>query len=412
MLGRWLFVGLLWIGWMASPLSGATVSAPILYHGFERLSFPVGADQLIYPGCRFSIVRGDSAIGSGEIEVSRPGISISAPVAGLDSLMIDPTVTAVIDCFEIDSTAQVRIGHLAPHRSDWMVILPESPPGSVRVATVAYRNQLEMLYDYQAGRLDGIITDYAPRLESVLSLTSVALAPWVISLVPNPASREMQDGILTTSLFYRFNPANLPLMTDSDSSRAWFVLFGDLADTARPYPYDAEKGRQLLRAMRSRPDRLKIRIEDKTLERPAAFFADILSRDRLKTEIGLLAPDADLSLLAIPLETTSDTVSLRYLINLLASDTTAGRPINEAIAQAGFHLEAASRQPNDLLRGASLRSAARKLTEDVGVFPLFRPGLFFTHRPTLTSVSRTESGRIDLSRLIVLTPPAYLVDQR
>ena len=409
---RGFIAGLLCGVWLNGVAAGSTITAPILYRNFDRVSFPYGTDVHIYSGCRFAIVEGDSTVVSGEIEISRPGISISRPITALDSLVLDSGMVAVIDRFEVDSAARVRIGLMAYLPVERVMTVAGADSRFAVVEAVPYQNQLKMLYDYEAGRLDGFVTDYAPRLEGVASECLSSAAAWVVALAPNPASALVQDGMVTTSLFYRFDPVSLPLITDGDSAVAWFALTDDSTQNVRRFPFDPETGRRLLRNLRSLPHQLVLGVENESLTRPAAFFADVLARDRITTKIADTFHGADLKLVSIPLEAADDTVSLRYLIEYLAADTTAGMPINEAIAQAASHLAAASRQPDSSLRAAALQRAVRKLIDDGGVFPLFRPGLFLTYRSTIGGISVDPNSRFDLTHISVLIPPPYLRDRR
>jgi hypothetical protein len=344
------------------------------------------------------------------IEFSLPGISISAQSVFFDSLIPDSTVQVAIDCFEYDSTAKVHIGHLAYLTPSLLLRLPDTMQATT-VEAVAYENQLKMLYDFQAGRLEAVITDYAPRLDGVRSRTLATVAPWVITLAPNPASRLAQDGILTTSLFYRFDPASLALITDGDSARPWYGFSADSGKSRRVYPFNPDTGRKLLRNLAAQQKHLTFQIENKSQARPAGYFADILSRDRLSTQISEDSQGPDLQLLTVPLECGDDTLALQWLLARLASDTVAGFSINETIAQAAFHVAAAGRQPDSSLRAASLQRASSKLIEDAGVFPLYRPGLFLTHRSTVIDIGVTPVGKFDLSAVQVLIPPPYLREQ-
>lgn len=411
MTARTLLLCLCCVGGLMPSVSAVTVECRTQPARFGRMVFDRGTEALVFPGCRFVVVKDESVIADGTIELSVRGYAISAADPALDSLSIDSTVFAQIDCFMVDTSAVLRIGCLEQLNPSELFSGLSLDSGKLRSAITTYQSQFSLLSDFQAGKLDAIITDYAPRLDGVTYGIVSSPAPWVVALAPRPSSARAQDGVITTSLFYRFDPASLPLIADGDSATAWNTLDAG-SSGRRPYPFNPETGRRLWRTRGGRDQALSIGCASASLLRTAEFFADVLSRDRVTMSVvSSLESKTDLQLLAIPLFATGDTVSLRTVIDALAGDTLPGMAINETIAQAAFHLAAAEVQPDSVLRDAAVRRARAKLTEDAGVFPLYRPRLFFTHRTTVIGVGTDSSGRFDLAGAQVLLAPPYLEGQ-
>ena len=76
--------------------------------------------------------------------------------------------------------------------------------------------------------------------------------------------------------------------------------------------------------------------EDISLEPAALFFTDILSRDRLRTEMKVGDVEGNCHVIFVPIEDDSLAACLRSIHNRLASDTVRGKDVNEAYALLKF----------------------------------------------------------------------------
>lgn len=391
----------------------------ILKQAYQRLYFNAGTDVRIYPGCRFSVLVNDSIELTGVIEYSHPGIAISETLELPIGIPLPDSGVANIDLFGMDMFSEIRFGYLDSNVARYAVELPypdtswyirsDRLPNPVSLRR--YDSQLEMLFDFEAGKIDGIFTDYDPKLQGVPTVHLSAPAPWVVALLPNPASPRSRSGYVTTSLFYRFDPASIALFFDGDSAEAYHALTPTTNGASRPYPFDPATGRRLIRELPASTTSIRIAVDYPSLSGTAAYFADILSRDRLKTSLTTevtVDSCADVLITTLPHSETQPLLTLDSAVARLKRMLPGGSQITNNIEQAAFHLQAAHDQPDSLLRQAALHRVVQKLQQDIGVFALFRPRIYFTCQPTIVGIERQESPPFDLRRLLLLEPPPYL----
>jgi hypothetical protein len=155
-----------------------------------------------------------------------------------------------------------------------------------------------------------------------------------------------------------------------------------------------------------------ISTSDRALDRCARYFADILSRDRIRTELVADSADADIRLAFVEYDITQPEVGLKHIIESLASDTVAGDIINKSLDLAAVYLQSALTADHPKKKVHYLDKTERVLKEDLGVFPLFRPQLIFTAARSLKGYEFDDKGCLDLTEIIKLILPQPAGDEK
>ncbi len=375
----------------------------IQYH-LDRLYFGHGLEAGVYRNCRFAIAKGDKAVYFGCVESSHQGVSYSYPTGGFfDTLAVD-SVTVLIEPVEIDTATNIVLGDV-----NALLISPEqSPtdPEDTRVLLKHYASRFEMISDFESGVIDGCFSFHRYRpLNSSIRLDSTP-APYFVALLPNPGRPCNEQGFLITSLYYRFDQAQLTLLFEGDNARPFNCLTYHADDCLRHYRYDPEAGRTLLAQLKPRPDTVAIGGPHRQLSKVTGYFGDVLARNQIKVRQVLDTGSADIFCAVIPLKQGDALHSLDHIYGLLVRDTIAGGNMNQQLAIIGDHLAAARETTDPDLREHYCRLAESGLRDDIGVYPLFRPMVYFAHREELSRFSFDPTGLPDFSQLIRIHVPA------
>jgi len=389
----------------------APVSCDVLQYKLNRLYFSAGEECLIYPNAPFVITAESDpdALVSGTIEKSWAGISMSYPLDSLAVGALPDDAIAYIEPAALDSTSSIIIGTDIPG----LRLFTEDTAGT-RLIVRRYDHHGAMDNDLKAGQLDGCLSfDKPAGLPERVAISEYTL-PYVATLIPNVGRACNTRGQLTTSLYYRFDHDRAPLYFEGQTiPQMCFRLPPDSSApesqfTVRPYPLDSERGRRLLENL-SRPlSKIRLYAGSSDLNRLAHYFGDILARDRFAVEITDNKRAADLYLEFLPISSTVPSVTVYAVQHQMTIDSAAGSAAAESVKiSAGLaELIKSARREEDYY--AYLDRMSLSLITDLGVFPLFRPAVYFAADRTLLDVRVGGDGFLDVShafKVILPRPP-------
>jgi hypothetical protein len=202
------------------------------------------------------------------------------------------------------------------------------------------------------------------------------------------------------------NESKFAVMFDGDAVLPFNCLYECDKTCLRAYPYDPERGRELLRHVSRRGRSVSIRPTNEELQKAAVFLSDVLSRDRIRTRIVGAGNEADCYLAFVPISCDSAGVTLRLLNQFLARDTADGNSINQTIAVIGKYIELGRMAAADSSRDHYFDLAQKSLLEDVSLFPIFRPTVYFTAHKHIKGYSFAPDGYFVADSLMRLVLPA------
>jgi hypothetical protein len=385
-------------------LSAEPVRTPIASYRLDRLYFDLGEESQIYRHAPFTVLNGSDTAYSGLIAHAWDGVAVSEPTGGIFDTLDWRDWEAVIETAECDSGSTIVVGT----DIEDLTLLADSM-NSGRVELEVIRHHEDLVDDFHLGVLDAIISfrDISPKPEDIVTIAHPL--PYVVALVPNIGRECNYQGQLTTSLYYRFDTDHLEISFDGDrvqmarnfQSRAASDDEGPL----RLYPYDPERGRGLFEAMLNRPERLSIYSGSSSLDGVAHYFADLISRDRCKVDLIDNQYNADLRVEYLPLSQSLPSVTVYALYYHLITDSLANTLASEQVRRIAAELQYVESPELPAVYYRHLNNAGRIMMEDLGVFPLFRPTIFFHHHKYVQNVAFSRDGQIDLSGAILVHMP-------
>ena len=408
---------------LVSACGGAALQSRILQYRLDRLYFAAGKEENVFAGSPFVIVCSGDSVYEGCIRQSFIGASYS-DTTGLffDTLLID-SCYAVIDAADIDSLSPIKLGaiafeplamltdYLGTIRASILGILERNNPITV---TTVHGNEvtisphapfIDMIVSLQFGEIDGFFSykSYASQIED--SRVVDAPAPFFVALIPNLSRRVNRGGLITTSLYYRFGGSRLKVVFEGDKVHPMNCLHVASGNCHRPYPYDPEQGRGLLDHHPQRLRVLRIGVMNKSLERLALYFADVLSRDRIEVELVRSLEDADIYLAFIPIDNQNPVMALYYIRDKFLRTELSSLSLEEVLSIINSNLDLAQGVVDSDRRAYYCRLAEQSLIYDLGVFPLFRPRVFFHASESLKNYRFDANGFLDLEALTKLKLP-------
>ena len=377
------------------------LESSILQYQMDRFYFPAGVESLIYKDCRFIIFDESDTVHTGYIEASYLGVSYSYPADSLnDSLEIND-YKVFIQPVSVDSLSSIKIGYTSINQ-----ITPgDSFEIDDRINYYRYDNNFEMILDFESGMLDAFysFSQYQTNLENTYTISFPA--PFYIAIVPNPSSLINSNGVLTTSLYYRYDPNLMPILFNGDNCQSINCLSWHENRCERYYPYDPYRGQMLLKQYRPLPKRITIGITDQSWDKTAEYYADILSRDRIRTVIENKIDNSDFHMTTVPLNEKDRISSLTFIHSLLCSDTVEGYDINETINIIGDYITSAQNTSDTLINKHYFNLAETALWDEIGVFPLYQPTIFFTAHRNVAGNTFDDDGFIDQNKLYKIILP-------
>ena len=393
------------------------IECDVLQYKLGRLYFPHGQEEMVFEHSPFTIYKGDDSICSGMIGFSGDGVSYSEPLGyELDNDKIE-SLHAEIATAEIDSTSTIRIGFELPGGENCGPVGSEktfdelNPP--LRAITKNgnplelhfYNSFLEMTFGLEAHKIDGFISfnEYKPSDEDIITVAYPAeFFAVLFPIVSHPVN---DRGVLSTSMYYRFNPLQSSSFFSGDGVRPFNSLYLKDAPTGRFYDYDPEKGRDLLKALKKKPKEISIAVSEPTLIKTANYFVDILNRDRIKCRFEKDRDNYhDIYLDLVPLSEDDPAGSLRYIVRVLSADTLSGEPVNTVIRIIDNYIKQGDKISDVAKAAYYYDRAERSLIDDLGVFPLFRPIVYMTSYRYLSNFNYDMyiSDRLDEVTRIVM----------
>jgi len=407
----------------ASVVAGGTLQTRILQYSQDRLYFASGTEAHIYPHSRFIIMCGNDSIYEGCINKSFLGVSYSYPALGFfDSLPLD-SCCAKIESAEVDRSSIIRIGlsGIEPHLWQRMMIdtsnpgssfpNPFSPGDSIRsggssASISSYPDYIDLVFKMQLGELDGFVSFVNHGQEMPGDIVIDAQAPFIVVMIPNLSRDVNRGGQLAVSLYYRFNEDRLPLLFRGDNATPIHSFCPSASAGVRPYPFSTRQGRELLEQHQNRPRQVHLGVWRESLEKPALFFADVLSRDRVEVKLVDRFEDADVCFALIEFDEQNDLLTLRRINDLLRSVPTEFIFQQEVLDSVGVCIATAAGETDSTQRTKFLLRADQYLMHDLGVLPLFRPRVYFHGSKLLTDFRFSAGGRFVLNDLTKLKLPS------
>jgi len=391
----------------SSNATAGELTCRILQFQHNRFYFNVGEDKNIFRGNRFVVYYGADSLLSGLIDQSFLGISYSEPLRVSPAQPDFDSLTVTMETADIDSTSTILLGSL--NIDPVSLLTGDSVPvhrtdAGNPIDIAIWRDSYQVIDHFEYGQSDGVFSlSRLPWINTKVQSYSTP-APFIAAIVPNLSSQLNRDGYLTTSLYYRFGPSSLGHLFDGEQPELFNSFYLDDSTAVRAYPYDRARGRQLLETM-GRPTTIRVSYLNRCLEPLADYFADILSRDKVHIEIEYGNPDADVLLELLPFRGNESVATLTYLRDQLKQMKSPSKAQAEALAILSNYVDAA--RDTDSLRTRRYYSdlADRSFKRDLGVYPLFRPKLFFISRDRLRDFSFAPNGLPRLDNIDIVDLP-------
>ncbi|MFH2035817.1 MAG: hypothetical protein ABIJ45_05385 [Candidatus Zixiibacteriota bacterium] len=381
---------------------GGDIEAEILQYKLGRFYFGPGTEADIYENCPFIIYSGADSIGTGRIEKSFPGISFSYPDrVNYDTLLFD-SIHILISPAEIDSLAIINIGILdGTEISDF---LTSSPPSLTiygnRINIIKYNSFFEMTLALESGKID-IIASYKNFNSRSSDLEYISKpADYFAAMIPNVESNLNIKGILTNSLYYRYNPELFSIYYDGDKILSYNRLIPIDSTTDRFIEYNPAKGKNLLRSLTNFNGEIDIAPSCPALKKLSDYFEDILARDKISIKPG----SEDIILAFIPIERNNPGAGLDSIFNIMLRAAPLNGEVETNLALIENYIDNGN-QTIDTARSLYYYGLAEKsLIEEFGVFPLYRPMIYFAFSSNLKNQPNNPEETFDLETLKVIKP--------
>lgn len=416
-LGKTILLATVMVFWLGESVFSRAVECEILQFKLDRFYFAAGTELDVFEGNSFEIMLNDSLVYEGLIESAILGVCFSQPTGLTFDTTFFGSCHALLDLPDIDSITPIELSFLNMNPAN---ILPQSLEGddsaldvvSDSVQRSLYGNQIVSqrieendLY-YISSKPHGLFsfTPASPTLHQGGTRLSTP-APFFAALIPNLSSTANQGGLLTTSLYYRFSDSNLGRIFSGDSTESFHCGFPSDSGCPRPYPYHPPTGRALLSNYDQRPTSIRMGVADPALKKLADYFADVLSRDRIRVQFVANPNEADLWLGFISISYSEPESSLREMMEIATGDRRAMRQMSESIDLVAQRIASASGSESSQASYYFCELADRAMKEDLGIFTLFRPRLYLSTDRMLKDASFDSTGYFHPEELMLLTLP-------
>lgn len=386
------------------PVFGEELEVQLVQVRHRRLYFDRGEEDRILRYSRFVAMHNGELVFEGCIEASLLGISYSYPISvDADSLLSD-SLTYLLNPAPIDSVTTIRVGYCGPIDLLTGGLSPEQTIYN-ELNYREYDSDFEMNLDFEAGRLD-VVLAYRDLRPTISSRTMVGTeAPFYVALVPNVSRPQRDRGLITASMYYRFDPERMSLVFAGHDAQPFNCLTIKKQACLRPYPYDPEQGRLLLKQLRPRPKTLSLGTSHDVFKAALYYYADILSRERIRITVDSDWSSADIRLLPVPLVQGDALTSLEFLQRLLTKETTPENDVSETLQIIGDYLSSARLTRDSTVATYYGRLAETSLRDDLGILPLYRPTVYVTTRESIIDLRTDGSGVICIEDLVKIIPP-------
>lgn len=360
------------------------VQCRVLQFKLNRLYFDVGEESLVFAGHRAVVMKKKDTLWSGAIEKAYEGMSISEK---LDMPINLKSISAHVQAATVDSHAVIRIGTTLSRSA--LAMLSVGKLDSISTVTHGlvdsiiienYDDPQSMEIDFEEGKLDGILTYRADGPVSAGTRVESAWAPYMAAIVPYGRS------------IYRGLPVTQPLMTlfDTTVARGQFdgtdIRFeSTLVALNMPSSWPAfnpAKGRMMLRPTVERGLPLKIFAPDPELRKIAGYFADLLAREQVKSDLVNRLEGCDFSLKIIPAGQHRDS-TLRALLGLLGPSNIGDSKIAGDIDDLWRALRFFEWKVDADQTVWEWPDAEIILTNELSSYSLFRPRIYFVSHQSI-----------------------------
>ncbi len=408
-----ILVMVLFAGSLAAGEAPEAVPCEVLQYKDGRLYFSAGEEAHVYRYAGYVVV--DTAetdtVLAGYIEHSWLGISASFPIDSGEISDMTERLSVSIEPAAIDSSSPIIIGTDIPDLRLFTDNLLSS-----RLHNRSYNHHTAMAQDLRAGVLDGCVSFKEPgSVNDGIVVTDYAL-PYVAMLVPNLGRSLNWRGHLATSLYYRFDHDRSGLYFEGRTiPQMCLWMTSDPVVTAthhlmrtRAYPLDPERGRQLIDNLPRSSEKIRLYVGSPDLQRLAHYFGDILARDRFPVELTGTRQTADLYLEFVRMNARIPSTAVYAVQHKLVSDTVAGAPTNEAVRISAGLADLIESADSEQDYYSYLDRMSRIQVADIGVFPLFRPKVYFSSGRTIQGVRIDEDGFLNFTeayKVILPSPP-------
>jgi hypothetical protein len=404
-----------------------TLECEILQYKSGRLYFPLGVDDNVYSGCFFTIFDGSDSVGCGYIENSLASVSESEPM----TIEIDSTHPAKyvikIDAAEIETDRPVNIGIQTKDYVQQFVPFLESRLdsrgarfahlvsniGDRETQFISYASLNDIIRAYENKEIDGFIT-YKDNSEFAGSSNTFSYqAPWYVALIPNFENNTANHSTLTTALYYFFNHDLFNIYFEGDNITPYNCHYHHAENCERYYGYNPVKGKRLMSIVGNRRIRVDGEGRPARLGSTIRYFRDIVSRNSSQDkESGIITASVEF----IPIYTKSPfgidysaTGSAEYIVRFIANHfkdaIDRNRSLKESVELIRGYIELYKKSDNKDRQDKYINEINRGLIEDLGIFPLFRPTVYFTFNENIKGVGLTDEGYLDLDRLKLIKMP-------
>jgi len=413
---RILFISLMLLTCCAGLAAAADVHCDILQYKLDRLYFPIGTEENVYASNRFTVYIAGDSIYTGVIESSQLGISYSRVTDYFfDTISID-SCWVLIEAADIDSTSFIVIGLPGnfPSISNAYGYPPMLPDNMAELKfrsflwwsqngnllfSKHYESEIDMILDFEAGFIDGFFSHTKSSTAKPDTRTISSYSPFFAAIIPNISRDINKNDLLTKSLYYRFDKSRLSLYFDGDNVRAYDCFYPIDKFCSSESEYNWQAGENMLSQLDKYPKEIKIYVDSKRLDKLARYYADVLSRDRIKTETTDNRKKADIFLTFVPTLYEQPDSSLYYIYNFLTNDSIVGDHTNETIEMIGEYLAFSRRTISQEAKEYYITLVLDRLKNDIGVFPLFQPTIYFTAEKHLRGFGFDPDGRFNFGAL-------------
>ncbi len=393
----------------------AELRCNILQYKTDRFYFPHGEEDNVFPGCEFTIYnREDSIYYAGYIENSHPGISYSYPTSVKFDTVVLADLVGRISTALIDSQSVITLGILSDNKIEdfFNVSMFEDRHkiGDSSYCTDAgnsinfrsFSSFFAMTLAFEQGEIDGFASYKKPAVQSRKAEIISTPAMYFAAMVPNVSSSFNEKGVLSTSLYYRFNPKLFAYYYKGDDLHPFNRLYLREELPERLYDYNPAKGKSLLSVLDMTGRSVKIHFSHPHLKTIAEYFVDILSRDRVNASVD----SADLYMTYIPLDSLNPGESLDSIHTILLQDAAIGGRAEMDLDIVENYIELGMNSDNHDSRMRYFKKAEQDLMESFGVLPLYRPTHFFAFGNHIKNAWFDADSRIDLLNLKYIILPS------
>jgi len=384
------------------------IPAEIIQYKLDRIYFSEATESNIYENCDFILFSRQDSIGSGKIEKSFPGLSFSHKnCVNYDTVSID-SIRVIIRQAEIDSQSVINIGLLeGTELYDFSSSpIPKSTQHGNPINVIKFTSFFEMTLALESGKID-LIASYKSFRSQTDDFSYFSIkADYFAAMIPNVESNLNAKGILTNSLYYRYNQKLFSIYYDGNDIHSYYNLFPNNSSVPRHLDYDPSKGKSLLRSLTDFNNQIDIAPSRKSLIKLSDYFEDILARDK----INITNATDDIILAYIPINSENPGAGLDSIFNIMLRAAPLNGDVEENLAIVENYIDNGHRAIDSAQSRSYYSKAEKSLIEDFGVFPIYRPVIYFAVSPKIKTPDYDKNAGFDLASLKLIVIPSLVKD--